>query len=837
MLYEGQLIESFRPAANPTIDGGGGARSGGSLLAKILAASTFRELLAHGGSTLPGSEQPSAVRAVAPPSGDDRTVATSAGGARRIDGFSAGWGLDSDADLSHGVAPDLECTITEDSSTSAKAHYAAGISTMGVELPCGDRSEPGSPGSTTSDRARLDQSIRLGDPVWHRMPVAARATEVLEVYSSVDRITASCLFETAASATCFDGAAVVRAAESLVALELEPAIESAEFPLISAAQAGLCAALTGPTMGWNQAELGPSRCSAVLLAAAVHTAVLGAAGLGVQVQAELLDALCASCPAAGSPARALAVSWLAKLAPGRLRSVVELLQQLLTTRVGRFGSVGMGASEGFPPGALRVAVGLQLLHDANEAGKATAIPGRDRLGLGVFYNETISSRLRYKSEYFNWKKRLERPSTGVPSPLEYGFLLAPACKARILRIDAVSQMSQTVKDAFVHQAWVHQAQKMRAEQPDDPTDPVYQDVVRAAINPYLLLQVRRGQLIEDTMSQISSKLKDLKKPLKVQYVGGGEEGLDLGGVQKEFFQLIIEAAFNPAHAMFVEIESTRHTWFNVASLEAKREFELVGILVGLAIYNGVILDLHFPRVVYKKLLGEPVGLTDLKIAFPALGSGLQQLLDFEGDVAAVFCQTFTASEQRFDHVEDVELIEGGANVEVTAENRAEFVERFVQYKLVDSVAPQFRAFHRGFHLVCGGEALTLLRPEELETLACGSTELNLNELERSAAYAGGYHRDSPPIQWLWAILHGYSTDKLRLFLKFVTGSDRVPIKGLGELGIVVQRNDGSDLRLPTALTCFSRLLLPEYPSKKVRPHAWLSVHGIQPSEMLGAVPR
>ncbi len=38
-------------------------------------------------------------------------------------------------------------------------------------------------------------------------------------------------------------------------------------------------------------------------------------------------------------------------------------------------------------------------------------------------------------------------------------------------------------------------------------------------------------------------MRDLKKPLKVKFVG--EEGIDQGGVQKEFFQLIVEEIFDP----------------------------------------------------------------------------------------------------------------------------------------------------------------------------------------------------------------------------------------------------------------------------------------------------
>lgn len=35
----------------------------------------------------------------------------------------------------------------------------------------------------------------------------------------------------------------------------------------------------------------------------------------------------------------------------------------------------------------------------------------------------------------------------------------------------------------------------------------------------------------------------------------------------------------------------------------------------------------------------------------------------------------------------------------------------------------FQPFSRGFHKVCGGEALTLFRAEELELVICGSNEL------------------------------------------------------------------------------------------------------------------
>ena len=527
-------------------------------------------------------------------------------------------------------------------------------------------------------------------------------------------------------------------------------------------------------------------------------------------------------------AKVLAAKWLSLRPAEVLTEMAGSMQMMLTQQVKLYNGLH-GAS-------LHTVQVLQVLHDANEASALRpGLSGATRsVELDVFYSSALTDKLDFKNEYQIWKKKNDQqqqqqqqqqptkatqqhtPSNGggstmddTASPLEFGFLFGPACKARVLRIDAVVQMSQKFQDACVNQAWVLQAQKMMSESSD------VKPVLREAINPYLMLEVRREHLIEDTLAQISLKLKDLKKPLKVKYVGGGEQGLDLGGVQKEFFQLIMELIMDQQHAMFGELEDKRTLWINGASLESDREFEMVGILIGLAIYNGVILNVHFPMTLYKKLLGESLSLVDLKETFPTLGKSLQQMLDFEGDVDDVFCQTFQINERMYDEVVDIDLIENGSDVDVTNENRERFVELYVNHKLNAAVEKQFKAFSRGFHLVCGGSALTLFRPEELEMLVCGSLELDVSELQESCSYANGLTPDTPVVQWLWKLLYTLSTDNLKRFLNFVTGSDRVPIKGLGELSIVIQLNEGDSTRLPTALTCFSRLLLPEYESEEI----------------------
>lgn len=139
-------------------------------------------------------------------------------------------------------------------------------------------------------------------------------------------------------------------------------------------------------------------------------------------------------------------------------------------------------------------------------------------------------------------------------------------------------------------------------------------------------------LMADALAQVQSKPADvLKRPLKIKFVGEEGEregfvllicnlrllnkmmgccyclflcvytytGIDAGGVKKEFFQLIVKQILDPMYGMFVYSEETRTFWFNLAAFDMAQEFALVGTIMGLAIYNGVIIDLPFPQIVYK----------------------------------------------------------------------------------------------------------------------------------------------------------------------------------------------------------------------------------------------
>ncbi|KND03875.1 uncharacterized protein SPPG_01327 [Spizellomyces punctatus DAOM BR117] len=453
---------------------------------------------------------------------------------------------------------------------------------------------------------------------------------------------------------------------------------------------------------------------------------------------------------------------------------------------------------------------LSMLYLANENAKNGHI-----VPVSAFYSESLNRKLNFKDEYKTWKRTLENPSQVTQfSYFNYPFLFDPTAKTRIMHIDAMVQMSLEFEDAFVHQALVVHAQRFLQ---DSPSVVQLEHNLKQATNPFLVLEIRRQHLVQDALDQIRKKGADLKKPLKVRFIGGGEEGMDQGGVQKEFFQVIVSMLLDPAYGMFLYDQETRYCWINGASLESEKEFELVGTIVGLALYNGVILDVNFPKVLYKKLLDEAPTLEDVKDAWPTLGRGLQQLLEWsDGDVGDVFLRTFEISYDIYGQVKHFPLVEGGEDILVTNDNRKEYVDLYIHHYVVESVRRQFSAFRRGFHKVCGGNALKMCRASELELMICGTstTDLDFTELEQGAQYDDGYGPDHEVIQWFWEIVHSdMELEQKKKLLNFVTASDRVPLKGLGGLTFVIQRNGPDTDRLPTALTCFGRLLLPEYSDK------------------------
>ncbi|XP_041367987.1 probable E3 ubiquitin-protein ligase HECTD2 isoform X2 [Gigantopelta aegis] len=419
-----------------------------------------------------------------------------------------------------------------------------------------------------------------------------------------------------------------------------------------------------------------------------------------------------------------------------------------------------------------------------------------------FYNSSLDH-LDLMAEYYAWQN--PNSHSGF-SFCQYPFILSIAAKRSILQKDSEQQMIVMARKSLV-------AKVQRRQLPDIGML-------------FLNLTIRRSHLVSDSLHEIARKQQDLKKKLKVTF--SGEPGLDMGGLTKEWFLLLIRRIFQTDYGMFTYNKTSGVYWFSSFPCDNYQEFNLVGVLMGLAVYNSINLDLHFPPSCYKKLLSPavvpfnnpratvgvaPVSLLDLNMIQPDVAKGLQNLLDYDGSVEDDFGLTFQISQSEFGGLKTIPLKPGGENIPVSNENRKEYVQLYVDWVLNRSVYAQFQAFYHGFHSVCASNALIMLRPEEVEMLVCGSPTLDMSELKKVTSY-DGYTAQDHTVKFFWDVVLAWSPDLQKKLLLFTTGSDRVPVGGMAEMSFKITRVSGQEL-LPMAHTCFNQLVLPAYKSKRI----------------------
>ena len=244
---------------------------------------------------------------------------------------------------------------------------------------------------------------------------------------------------------------------------------------------------------------------------------------------------------------------------------------------------------------------------------------------------------------------------------------------------------------------------------------------------------------------------------------------------------------------------------------------MIGILLGQAIYNNLILDLHSPLVVYHKLLGCNTVFQDLFSSHPQIAQGLQSILDFEdtrNSFEKKFMLNFAVSYiDMFGNLRTVCLKKDGDKIPVTMENRQEYVDLYVDWLLNKSIANQFDAFKKGFDLMMGESGLAdFFTADEVELLVCGCKEWDFSHLKDNARY-DGFTSFDPVIKNFWEVFDEFSKEEKKQLLKFVIGSDRVPVGGLSKVNMNIVKNGPDSDRVPPAHTCFNTLLLCEYSTK------------------------
>uniref|UniRef100_A0A803T903 HECT-type E3 ubiquitin transferase n=1 Tax=Anolis carolinensis TaxID=28377 RepID=A0A803T903_ANOCA len=326
-------------------------------------------------------------------------------------------------------------------------------------------------------------------------------------------------------------------------------------------------------------------------------------------------------------------------------------------------------------------------------------------------------------------------------------------------------------------------------------------------------------LFEDSFQQIMAlKPYDLRRRLYVIF--RGEEGLDYGGLAREWFFLLSHEVLNPMYCLFEYAGKSNYCLqINPASTinpDHLSYFCFIGRFIAMALFHGKFIDTGFSLPFYKRMLNKKLTIKDLESIDTEFYNSLIWIRDNnieECNLEMYFCVDMELLGKVTSH----ELKPGGSNLLVTEENKEEYIGLMAEWRFSRGVQEQTKAFLDGFNEVVPLQWLQYFDEKELEVMLCGMQEVDLADWQRNTVYRH-YTRNSKQIIWFWQFIKEADNEVRMRLMQFVTGTCRLPLGGFAELmgsngpqKFCVEKV-GKETWLPRSHTCFNRLDLPPYKS-------------------------
>uniref|UniRef100_A0AAZ3PC89 E3 ubiquitin-protein ligase SMURF1 n=1 Tax=Oncorhynchus tshawytscha TaxID=74940 RepID=A0AAZ3PC89_ONCTS len=331
------------------------------------------------------------------------------------------------------------------------------------------------------------------------------------------------------------------------------------------------------------------------------------------------------------------------------------------------------------------------------------------------------------------------------------------------------------------------------------------------------IEVCREEIFEESYRQVMKmRPKDLWKRLMVKF--RGEEGLDYGGVAREWLYLLSHEMLNPYYGLFQysrdDIYTLQINPDSAVNPEHLSYFHFVGRIMGMAVFHGHYIDGGFTLPFYKQLLGKPITLDDMESVDPDLHNSLVWILD--NDITGVLDHTFCVEHNAYGEIIQHELKPNGKTVSVSEDTKKEYVRLYVNWRFLHGIEAQFLALQKGFNEVIPQHLLKSFDEKELELIVCGLGKIDIADW-KSNTRLKHCTTDSNVVKWFWKAVESYDEERRARLLQFVTGSSRVPLQGFkalqGAAGprlFTIHQIDANTNNLPKAHTCFNRIDVPAY---------------------------
>ena len=320
--------------------------------------------------------------------------------------------------------------------------------------------------------------------------------------------------------------------------------------------------------------------------------------------------------------------------------------------------------------------------------------------------------------------------------------------------------------------------------------------------------VDRENLFEQSLAVLAGlPASDWFKEFNVEFIG--EAGDDAGGLTKEWLDLMFVNSFE--QGLFFRT-ATEEEFYSIPILQddaSYKRYFVFGKLLGKLLLEKQSSKCRFHEVIWKQLLNQAVELEEFKSFNPVVYNSLKSL---ENEDVSEFGIVGFNYQGETDCV--IELVAGGANIEITNENKFEFIRMNFSFGLVEGIKEPLRCIREGLFSVVSRKLFEQLRVDEVCKLVNGHETINFDDLQNFTEYLDEFNETHPTIIVFWKVLKSFDNSKATKFVKFVTGSSCAPLQGFKELKTLRGERCRFNIkpipsnRYPQGHTCFNRLDLP-----------------------------
>jgi hypothetical protein len=314
----------------------------------------------------------------------------------------------------------------------------------------------------------------------------------------------------------------------------------------------------------------------------------------------------------------------------------------------------------------------------------------------------------------------------------------------------------------------------------------------------------------------------------------GEQGIDQGGLRREWFEVLCRELFKPSFHLFVQAEEGSdavHPNSNPnpdgLGKNVLKMYKFAGKVVGKCLVesaHGSSYRQQLPVRLAKSFLAQVVG---LRVQYKHFANDTPDFYstkihsivtgNVDDEDGGMNDMTFTEEDydisQSKPSIKTIELKPNGSKIKVTEGNKYEYLDALAQFKLCSRFKEQTAAFLDGLHRLVPDSLLSLFDEHELELLLCGIREYSLEDLKNHHTVIGGIFTgpSAKILNWFWLILASFTTEQMARLIQFTTGSSQLPQGGFADLQPKFQiMGSGERNSLPTAHTCFNMICLPDH---------------------------